>query len=411
MTRRLLLRPPRLVVGLVACVAVLIFGVPSSAAFARVGAVTASDPIRAQSTDGGGTSVCGIPGTPSVIAGGEHYDAYAFKNTTGSTVCVSVTVSVAAGNAWATAYLDSFAPANALANYLGGAGLIIGSLQSRTFSVAVPAGKLFVVVVEESAPGAGVPTYTIDVGGPGIAWLESGAVTSADPVRTQTTVAGGSTCGTTALPAAFDTPGPHYDAYEYKNTSGTSVCVVATVSVSQGFGWATAYLNPFFPGNALANYLGGAGVRIDPGATQTFSFNVPSGATFFVIVEEFELNAGATYTLTVAQNSAPTAVGVLSFTATASDSRTIFRWHLASEARVVGYNVFAESAAGRRRLNARVIPRAPGSGHSYTFVHNGAAVTHARYWLQVTYLDGTAAWTGPATTDRAGRAPRPAAGR
>jgi hypothetical protein len=127
----------------------LVAAVPSAVAFARDAAITAGDPARTQSTDGGGTSTCGVPGSPATISGGEHYDAYSYRNSSSAMACVSATVKVTTGSAWATAYLSSFDAGDALSNYVGGAGLSIPAGTTRTFSFNVPAGATFFVVVEE----------------------------------------------------------------------------------------------------------------------------------------------------------------------------------------------------------------------------------------------------------------------
>jgi len=93
---------------------------------------------------------------------------------------------------------------------------------------------------------------------------------------------------------------PHYDQYTFTNTSGSAECVVVTLDSRSCGGpgvFGSAYLNSFDPNNLATNYLADLGVS---GPTASFSFGVPAGATYVVVVQEIGTDLGcATYTLTV----------------------------------------------------------------------------------------------------------------
>src|SRR5439155_21474676 len=123
------------------------------------GSITAADPTQIGRMDRNGVvSACDFvkeyPGTFDVLA--RHYDAYTFANNSGATTCVTVTLSsscAGANDIFAAAYLASFDPANLATNYLGDGGN--SPHPSTTFSVIVPAGATFVVVVHEVTANAG----------------------------------------------------------------------------------------------------------------------------------------------------------------------------------------------------------------------------------------------------------------
>jgi hypothetical protein len=103
---------------------------------------------------------------PGLLAptGARQYDAYSFQNTSPSALCVTVSLSATNSNLYSATYLGSFNPANPAQNFLGDAG---SSFTFTQYSVLVPAGATYVVVVHEVNPGGGVGTnYTLQVGRP-----------------------------------------------------------------------------------------------------------------------------------------------------------------------------------------------------------------------------------------------------
>jgi hypothetical protein len=102
-----------------------------------------------------------------------------------------------------------------------------------------------------------------------------------------------STCGTPkTCPGTTGTGTRRYDAYTFTNCSTAASCItvdLSTTCVGNSQLFVAAYLGSFDPNNICTNYLADPGTS--PGAVPLgFSFNVPAGATFTVVVNE--INAG-----------------------------------------------------------------------------------------------------------------------
>jgi hypothetical protein len=94
----------------------------------------------------------------------------------------------------------------------------------------------------------------------------------------------------------------HYDAYTFTNTTGVSQCVSVTLNSTCAGGqevMSEAYLGAFNPANVCdANYVADLGASPPPAGT--YSFTVPAGGTFVVVVNEINPGGGCTaYTLDV----------------------------------------------------------------------------------------------------------------
>lgn len=90
-----------------------------------------------------------------------------FRTATFSPANTNVTVTITGGtngiNVFAAGYLDSFNPASISTNYLGDAGLGVAVGQTNTFQVVVPAGHVFVLVLNSVGAGVtGTISYTVD---------------------------------------------------------------------------------------------------------------------------------------------------------------------------------------------------------------------------------------------------------
>lgn len=112
--------------------------------------------------DGNPSSCAGkvFPGESAVAT--IRYDQYTFTNTSGSAACIKV--SVAANFAvHSEAYLNSYDPANKATNYLGDLGIAYaGNNSTASYTVNVPAGATYVVVVNETALNVG-GNYTLSL--------------------------------------------------------------------------------------------------------------------------------------------------------------------------------------------------------------------------------------------------------
>ena len=98
-----------------------------------------------------------------------------------------------------------------------------------------------------------------------------------------------------------------YDVIPFVNGPGVS-CITVTPTSATGAPsliLAAAYLGAFDPTNQATNYLADQGASLQP-----FSFTVPAGATFTVIIEEANAGTANTpYTITVSGISGPATQG------------------------------------------------------------------------------------------------------
>ncbi len=93
-------------------------------------------------------------------AGTYRFDEHTFTNTTGAPLCVTIRVTVpdpAAGDIWCLAYSPTYDPGNLCTNFLGHG--------PESYSVTIPAGQTFSVVVRDTDSGVEKPLpYTLYVG-------------------------------------------------------------------------------------------------------------------------------------------------------------------------------------------------------------------------------------------------------
>jgi len=103
----------------------------------------------------GTPSSCGAPkGWPGWFGGGSlAYDSYKLMNGTGSTQCVTISVSGLGTAVHVSAYNEDFSAALAPANYLGDSG---GSIDNQQWTISVAAGQTIVLVVQENNQGGGL---------------------------------------------------------------------------------------------------------------------------------------------------------------------------------------------------------------------------------------------------------------
>ncbi|HXH39020.1 MAG TPA: hypothetical protein VNN08_10360 [Thermoanaerobaculia bacterium] len=126
----------------------------------------------------------------------------------------------------------------------------------------------------------------------------TGSIGAGDPVQTGRLFrdANPGSCTLTKSASIFDTtPGRRFDAYTF--TSGASCVTVNVTSACDVF--AAAYAGSYNPANILQNYLSDPG-NSTFGASAAWSFTIPAGQTFVVVVHEMVANSGcASYTLKV----------------------------------------------------------------------------------------------------------------
>ncbi len=104
-----------------------------------------------------------------------------------------------------------------------------------------------------------------------------------------------------------DTPS-HYDLHQFINNSAFSQCVTVTLNPGSCYPstilHSTAYLGTFDPTNPCIGYL--ADIGNSPEVSTSYSFNVPPGQFFSVVVNEIVFTSiCSTYTLSVSSGTCP----------------------------------------------------------------------------------------------------------
>jgi hypothetical protein len=307
--------------ALLACIP----AVASADTIVKEGAITADDPDqtgRVSRSDP--ASTCAAPTPVSQLGSDLHnYDAYTFTNHSSSAQCITVELDPKAcvtGGAGAdplqsVAY-SSFDPTNVTSNYLADIGMFPDTLNTpKSYSFTVPAGGSFVVVVHTTSTNATCAGYKLTVSSPGAlaaTIVNEGAITADDPDQTGRVFRDDpqSTCAapTTVAPAAGTDP-RNYDAYSFTNVSSSAQCITVELDPKTceqtKFLQSVAY-SSFDPTNPTSNYLGDIGSNPAANTPKSYSFTVPAGASFVVVVHTSASNETcAGYKLTVSFPGAP----------------------------------------------------------------------------------------------------------
>lgn len=107
---------------------------------------------------------------------------------------------------------------------------------------------------------------------------------------------------------------------------------------------------------------------------------------------------------TICSDSTPTAVTLRSFSAVQRAHSVLVRWRTASEASLLGFNVYREQNGKRVKLNRSLVTAVFGGttqGRAYRWLDRTAPRTGAwRYRLQTVALDGTRSWSASAVPTR-----------
>jgi hypothetical protein len=199
-----------------------------------------------------------------------------------------------------------------------------------------------------------------------------------------------------------------YDAHPYTNSSGTTICVTATITTTCGTNaYAVAYSGSFSPTSLCTNYLAEVG---SSSTNMSMAFNVASGATFVIVIHEVNSSAGcASYTLSLAGQTCGTDGGgpcvivpiqLASFTGRSLNANaTLLEWTTASEVNNFGFEM--QKAAFQQGPFATI----PGSfvpGHGttlepqhYQYTDEAATTTERFYRLKQIDLSGAIHYHDP----------------
>ena len=138
----------------------------------------------------------------------------------------------------------------------------------------------------------------------------TGALTLNDPTQAGrlNTLFEASTCAAPrSCPGVLENVPRHYDAYAFRNTSSSEACFTVDVTaecLNNILIHSSAYLGSFDPNSLCQNYLADVG----PGVltNSQYSFIVPAGQTFVVVVNELAPNLLCpSYTLSVSGPACP----------------------------------------------------------------------------------------------------------
>ncbi|HEX9989414.1 MAG TPA: S-layer homology domain-containing protein [Chloroflexia bacterium] len=287
------------------------------------GAITASDPVSNGAYELDGTpSECDSPQSCPIIENGSfHYDAYTYTNTDSVTRCIFVTVyGHECGEDFegvlSAAYLGSFDPNSICTNYLADPDDYSDPFTGpMSYSFEVPAGRSFVVVVEEDQEGLGCQNYTLFVDGlPECPMSTATPMPTLTPPGTSTTtvvatdtpataVSTGTAIGTSvATSTANSTSVVSTQTASVVATSTTTSCNIQFTDVPAGSAFYPfvrclacrdvlgGYSDGTFrPGNPmtrgqLAKVVSNAAGFSEAHAGQTFQ-DVPEGSTFHIFIE------------------------------------------------------------------------------------------------------------------------------
>jgi uncharacterized repeat protein (TIGR01451 family) len=147
---------------------------------------------------------------------------------------------------------------------------------------------------------------------------------------------------------------------------------------------------------ALGIFPGGATATIDIVVNVTAAPNstLTNRATVSAVTSDPDASDNTATTTTAV--SGPTAVRIRSATAARTGKGVLVRWRTASEAGLLGFNVYREQGAQRLRLNRTLIGVTAASGGRYSWRDRTPATARSpRYWLQEVRLDGKRVWHGP----------------
>lgn len=111
-----------------------------------------------------------------------------------------------------------------------------------------------------------------------------------NPTGTATSCGMQNSCST--IPGLY-----HYRSYNFNNGTGADACITAILStncIGTNALFGAAYLDSFDPANPCTNLIGDSGT-VTNGTNLSFSFNVPNGSDFVVVVNETTAGAGCEF--------------------------------------------------------------------------------------------------------------------
>lgn len=142
------------------------------------------------------------------------------------------------------------------------------------------------------------------------------------------------------------------------------------------------------------------------GNATTASFTVPNTPTTRARVKVTSRDTGnhsaaasSTNLFTIAGN-APTAVSLRSVSAVRTGRSVVLGWHTSNEARLLGFHVYRNGIAGRKRMSRTLIPAVGRLGGARYSFRDRSPGPGRRYWLLSVHASGSRSWSGPVQPSR-----------
>jgi hypothetical protein len=210
-------------------------------------------------------------------------------------------------------------PTSAYPNMAAAASGTNSTLYRFVLSASAPCDLLINFTLTVNYTGGNSPRVTklsVRTGRPPVS-VATTLDTTAPPVSSDYTAATGtetlrlfrdgvaSTCGLvkSACPGTFGAGTPRFDSYSFATcaTGAGTRCITVTLTPACSTLEAVAYLGSFNSANVCTNYLADAGISPGTNTPTSFTFNVPAGSAFVVIVNEITAggSTGCNYTLNV----------------------------------------------------------------------------------------------------------------
>jgi hypothetical protein len=187
-----------------------------------------------------------------------------------------------------------------------------------------------------------------------------------------------------------------YDAYKFTNTSPVSQCVTAIMSADSGLNMYTAAYNDsgFVPDSPSTHFLAEPGQST---TAQTYSFDVPSGKSFTVVVHEVNSGtlAGTPYTLSVSLSNCSVSPlkNSINLIANAVDNKVPLQWNVITETNARNYEVERSTDGNNFIALSSVTSAVVNANNSYTHTDALPVTGNNYYRIKQVNADGSVAYS------------------
>jgi hypothetical protein len=187
-----------------------------------------------------------------------------------------------------------------------------------------------------------------------------------------------------------------YDAYKFTNTSPVSQCVTTIMSADSGLNMYTAAYNDsgFVPDSPSTHFLAEPGQST---TAQTYSFDVPSGKSFTVVVHEVNSGtlAGTLYTLSVSLSNCSVSPlkNSINLIANAVDNKVPLQWNVINETNARNYEVERSTDGNNFIALSSVTSAVVNANNGYTHTDALPVTGNNYYRIKQVNADGSVAYS------------------